>query len=451
MSNLANVVPVIDTSASMSQNGYVDITKRDASAFISYALPGDGIGVVSYDTNGRINYPASGTNLIIVDQNLNANIAATNIINALNFNGSWTNIGGGILSARSLLDLAATPKGMVLLTDGYQNSGTDPLTVLPAYPIYTCAMGNNADKDLLKKIADRTGGKAYVAPYPSTMMLIFNDIRALPTGVHSVQNVQNSIPSQGYKLVSATFSVNNLLGQFGVVWDDKIATWTSSPNPGTNQVSVTLVQPGGSLLMNPVIAEKGYVVFNQPNPGSGQWYVQIIAGNLSQTLQVTSGVFEFNNSSNPLSLNLNIPAEVKAGDNLVISANVTDGGEPVSGLQMTARIEKPATTTSELTAIYESQLAAVEINDIDLPAHLSDQDKRISALRARMLPEKDILGPKQIPGLLKEVKGEEKNHVLEVLDTVTPGIYNIQVQVTGYSAVSDTPFQRSQIMTVEVR
>lgn len=451
MGNSVNVVPLIDTSNSMSYYGYVAITQRDSNAFISYALPGDGIGITSYDANGRINYPTSGTSLVIVDQNLNAVVQATNAINAMSFNGPSTNIGGGILSARSMLDNATAPKAIVLLTDGYQNSGTDPLTVLPPYPIYTCAMGNNADTRLLKQIADGTGGKAYVAPYPSTMMLIFNDIRALPTGVQSVQNVQNSIISQGYAMVPATFSNNNLIGQFGVVWDNNAITWTSTPNPGTNQVSITLVQPNGSLLMNPVISESGYVVFNQPAPGSGQWYVQIIAGNLPNPLQVTSGAFEFNTASGIIALNVTAPSTTKAGNNFTVNAAVTDGGEPVEGLQMTARIEKPSATSNELSAIYADQLAKVEVNNADYPDHLSDVDKRIAALRTKLLPEKDILAPSQVPGILKQPKGKQKEHTLEISDTAKPGIYNVQVQVTGYSPVSNSPFQRSSIVTVEVK
>jgi hypothetical protein len=47
MTNSANVVPIIDTSYSMTSNGYVDITKRDSKAFVSYARQGDGLAVVS--------------------------------------------------------------------------------------------------------------------------------------------------------------------------------------------------------------------------------------------------------------------------------------------------------------------------------------------------------------------------------------------------------------------
>lgn len=452
MSNNANVVPVIDNSASMSYNGYVDITKRDASAFISYARPGDGFGIVTFDTNGKIVDPTSGTNLVTVDANLSVLANAAKIINKLPFNGNKTNIGAGIVSAKSLLNSAAAPKAMVLLSDGYHNYGTPPLTVLPNYPIYTCAMGNNADKALLKKIAEQTGGNPYVAPYPSTMMMIFNEIRGLPANVHSVQNVQSHIASQSYKMVPATFSNNNLSGQFGVVWDDNQAQWTSSPSPGVNQISVTLVQPNGSLLKQPAITGKGYAVFNQPAPNSGLWYIQIIAGSLSQTLIITSGAFEFpQNPSKAISLNLKAPHSIKAGESLNVKAHITDGDEPVSGLKLTARIEQPSTTKEEILKKHESELYAIDLQKEDLPDHLSEEDKRITVLRAKLLPKKDIMGPRQYPVVLKaNEKNLEKLHTTTIKDTLKSGGYNVHVTVTGHSEVTNTPFQRSKIVSVYV-
>ena len=120
MTDTVNAIPLIDTSYSMTSNGYVDITKRDSKAFVSYARQGDGLAVVRYDTNAGSAYP-SGASLAIVDAKLTQAIAAANAIEGLSFNGSSTAIGNGILTAKTYLDPATTPKAMVLLSDGYQN------------------------------------------------------------------------------------------------------------------------------------------------------------------------------------------------------------------------------------------------------------------------------------------------------------------------------------------
>ncbi|MGD8779141.1 MAG: vWA domain-containing protein [Ignavibacteria bacterium] len=447
----ANAVTVIDASYSMTSNGYVDITKRDSSAFVSYARPGDGIGVVTFKDNGSINYPTSGTQLAIVNSNLDQCREAASAINDVAFNGNCTNMGGGISSARTLLDSASTPKAMVLLSDGYQNCGTSPLDVLPSYPVYSCAMGDNADKNLLKTIADRTGGKFYVAPYPSTMMLIFNDIRAQPSYVQSVQNTLNLVASQQFKLIPAVISKDNSESQFGVVWDDNSVRYTNTPNPGNNEISVTLVQPDGSLIKDPVIVGGGYVVYDTPAPVSGQWYIQVICGNNPQTLGTTSGAFEFPaDSASAINFDISAPDKIKAGNKLSFTAQVKDKGQPVENLQMHARIEKPMLSSAEAIKKHSKELSNFAADSIDIDEKTSMDHAKLNKYRNSLLPKKDILGPIQYPVHLKEISKSNAVHEGKVVDTKTPGNYNIHVHVSGYSPISKTNFQRNGIVSVEV-
>jgi len=445
MSDSVNVVPVIDTSNSMTYYGYVDITKRDSKAFVSYARAGDGLAVVNYDTNAHAAYPSTSS-LAIVDANLSQAIQAANAIDGLNFTGAATNIGGGIVQAKGFLDSATTPKAMVLLSDGYQNHGTDPLSVLPDYPIYTCAMGPNADTHLMQQIASQTGGQYYNAPYPSTMMFIFNEIRSLPTFVNSVQNKLNSIVPQGYALVPATLSADNKGGQFGIVWDDNSLTYTTLSSPGPTQISITLVDPTGNIYAaSPQIVGEGYVVFDLDNPAEGTWYAQVISGAPTKTIQVTTGGFELPNdpASSP---NLVVKAgKAKAGKPLKVETQVLEGEEPLTDLHVTTSVMQPTISVKNALKKYGADLKEIRIPSMDRSEHIPENIQRLSILRQHMMPRLDILAHRKYPLLSEATKARSYQSV--ICDTEQAGDYSIHVEVTGISRRTKRPFSRHKIIT----
>ena len=70
---------------------------------------------------------------------------------------------------------------MVMMSDGYHNWGTHPNNVLPAIKsqnisVYTIGLGPYVDKNLLKHIANETGGKYYYSPTSAQLQEIYNDI-----------------------------------------------------------------------------------------------------------------------------------------------------------------------------------------------------------------------------------------------------------------------------------
>lgn len=444
--NTANVVPVIDTSASMTYNGYVDITKRDGSAFVSYARAGDGLGVVNYDTTGRITQAFA-----IVGQNLAQAIAAAAAIQGLSFNGDSTAIGLGLQAAEGMLNSQANPRGIVLLSDGFNNAGPDPLSVLPnGYPVYSCAMGPNADTNLMMQIAQRTGGSYYNAPFPSTMMFIFNQIRGIPSFVRTVANALNQIQVQGYILVPAPISGANSQAQFGVVWDNNQLSYTPSPNPSTSQISITLVQPNTPVSgIRPVIIGTGYVVFDVPAPQSGQWYIQVISGSNSTAIQVTSGAFEFpTNAEGAADLVVTAPDSLPAGQPLSVEAYVTENGEPIDGVTVRAEVMHPTVSVAEALATHRDALNSVELTDVDLAAGVSEERVRLAKLRAQLLPARDIFGHRTFNQML--VPTGQGRHAMTVEDTSCAGSYNVQVIATGTSPETQTSLQRSHLVTVLV-
>jgi hypothetical protein len=430
----------------MTQYGYVAITQRDSSAFVSYCRPGDGLGVVNYDTNGNISFPFS-----IVDQNLTQAIAASAAIQGLSFNGSNTAIGSGLLTAEGMLNSKVNPRAIVLLSDGFQNYGPAPTSVLPSgYPVYACAMGIYADKVLLQKIATDSGGAFYDAPFPSTMMFIYNQIRGLPSFVQTVTNLQSSIQVQGYQMISAPISGVNSQAQFGVVWDDNTLSYVNSSNPSASQISITLVDPTGQISpLQPQIIGTGYVVFNAPNPQNGSWYIQVISGSPSVTVQVTSGAFEFPvNAEEAPDLAVSVPDSISAGEPLPVTAQVTEKGEAIQGLRVHAEIVRPTVSVANALKTYKDDLKGIKLTDKDLASAVPQDRLRLAKLRKKLLGKKDILAHRSHPLILQEDR--KGQHAATLEDTREAGSYNIRVVATGDSPSAGTTFQRTHLVTVLV-
>lgn len=447
MPNPISAVLVIDTSASMSASGYVAVTVIDSKAFVNCARAGDSLGVVNYDVNGNVAFPFT-----VVDSSLTADQNAAQAIQNLGFQGICTNMGSGIQAGRGMLDGAANARGMVLLSDGYQNCGTPPLSVLPTgYPIFACAMGPNSDQNLMQQIASgTTNGRYFYAPYVVQMMQIYNQIRALNPLTQIIANNLNSIPTQYYELIPATVSQGNSQAQFVVVWTDPSFVYTGGIPTG-NQLSITLVDPNGTVVPTPpTVIGSGFVTYDLPNPIVGQWQVQIEYPGTAQALPVTVGVFEFqSNASSAIELEVTVPDTINAGDPLPLSAHVSDGGEPVSGLTMHAEISQPKVSLGNAVKLYSDQLGLVEPAADDIGAGMPDDLARLKALRIKRLPEIDILPHRVYAAPL--ARGEDHHHGAVISDTAEAGSYNIHVRVTGHSSKSNTPFQRSKLVSILVK
>lgn len=172
---------VIDKSGSMDDPKKLPNVKKAAKLLVDLAP-------VKYSTIGVIAY--SDTFNVTVVQPLTA-ITSTadkttikNKIDAIK-PGGYTAIGD---AAKKALDdmLASTEvkdknKVVYLLSDGKSNRGIAPLSVIPSYkaakiPLYTFAYGDNANKTLMQKLANDTGGKYYFSP--TTLLDITNAFQA---------------------------------------------------------------------------------------------------------------------------------------------------------------------------------------------------------------------------------------------------------------------------------
>lgn len=366
----ANVLPILDTSYSMTSSGYVTITKTDSEAFVRSARPGDRIGVVSYDDSGRVTYPPGGSALVEVDFSLKQTREAAAAIEALVFEGSCTNIAAGIAVGRTLMDPQPSPKGMVLLSDGYWNCGNNPLQNLPPYAIYSCAMGPYSDQQLMQQIAANTGGQYYFAPTPFQMTLIFNQIRGeLSPAALVALNEQQPLAAGTQLAVTADIGPSTDGLQFSFVWNDPSLLYTKdTPQPGQIQVALWVPETGAQWPAEPDVIGPGYVIWNIPSTTPGQWQIsaQYAAGATTKEVMTTAGALEFGSDTT-----LQVEREQDA-QGVRLSVSLVSGGEAVSEQQVTVEVVR-AEPVQDAVARLRTELGTVVVPDTvkDVPPQVA--------------------------------------------------------------------------------
>ncbi|WP_242083305.1 vWA domain-containing protein [Aestuariivivens sediminis] len=199
-----DIVMAIDVSGSMLAKDLspnrLEALKKVAASFIKNR-PNDRIGLVEYAGESYTKTPITSDKAIVL-RSLNS-IKYNNVIE------DGTAIGMGLATAvNRLKDSKAKSKVIILLTDGVNNSGfIDPriaseLAVEYGIKTYTIGLGTNGmalspvarlpngdfqysriqveiDEDLLKEIADVTGGKYFRATNNKKLEEIYNEINKL--------------------------------------------------------------------------------------------------------------------------------------------------------------------------------------------------------------------------------------------------------------------------------
>jgi len=199
-----DIVMAIDVSASMLAKDLLpnrlEALKKVASDFIA-GRPNDRIGLVEYAGESYTRTPITSDKAIVI-RSLNE-IKYNTVIEG------GTAIGTGLATAvNRIKDSKAVSKVIILLTDGVNNSGfIDPkiaseLAMEYGIKVYTIGLGTNGmalspvailrngdfqyarvkveiDEDLLKEIADVTGGKYFRATNNKKLAEIYDEINKL--------------------------------------------------------------------------------------------------------------------------------------------------------------------------------------------------------------------------------------------------------------------------------
>lgn len=224
--NGRDLVFVLDTSGSMGESRYskehqneskFDILKNIISSFIQKRYD-DNVGVTLFGSfafsSVPLTYDMQAVTFLL--QFLEVGIAGEN-----------TAIGDGIDAATKLLEHGnAKNKVMLLITDGYQNSGTTSIkdAVEKAkrshIKIYTLGIGKTKEFDvkLLQKIAKDTDAKMFAATNESELIDVYKELDNLEPSPIRSQNYLNKHLLFFYPLAIAMLLLLYMLTQRGTKW-----------------------------------------------------------------------------------------------------------------------------------------------------------------------------------------------------------------------------------------
>ncbi|RME19457.1 MAG: VWA domain-containing protein, partial [Candidatus Zixiibacteriota bacterium] len=178
----------------------IQSVKDAVDVFIDYMEQNttqDRVGLAVYNSSRGV-----GSLEVRLTKNFSATRSSTRAKQAGHYHG-WTNIGGGLQTARQHLQNEGRPasfKMIVLLTDGVTNwtaRGYNPSAARAqviseanlckdlGYPVFTISLGAGADKNMMDQVADLTGGTHFnipggrsVAQYRLQLMEAFRQIAA---------------------------------------------------------------------------------------------------------------------------------------------------------------------------------------------------------------------------------------------------------------------------------
>src|SRR5215831_6685604 len=163
-----SVALVIDTSATMADNGKFVAEKAAAKSFIAQLRPIDKIVLITFADGVDVPQFLTGDHQLV-----------NKAIDNLTVGGKASQYDG---VAQGLTQLSLSPAGsraLVVLTDGHDTTSertvSDDISqaVALAVPIYAIGLGDDADTKVLTQFASESGGHYYQAPNASDLSNAF--------------------------------------------------------------------------------------------------------------------------------------------------------------------------------------------------------------------------------------------------------------------------------------
>jgi hypothetical protein len=142
------------------------------------------------------------------------------------------------------------------------------------------------------------------------------------------------------------------------------------------------------------------------------------------------------------------PTVVKAGEPVHVKATITDDGALVKKLKPSAEVASPKMGVDRAIRHYRDALDAVDLGDDEQNADSKEAEDRIrlGRLRRKYMPQTDILPTQYRVHAMQR----EDDHFIVPVDTTERGTHNVTVNVAGHSPHSDTPFERTKLVSILV-
>ncbi|MDH5425742.1 MAG: VWA domain-containing protein [Gammaproteobacteria bacterium] len=182
-----DAVVIMDSSGSMKKSDPDSRRKPAAKLFISLLNSEDRVSIMSFSDNG---YPITYLNTLDNDKNLQLTLDATDKVSN---KGIYTNIHAAVERAYKILSENKSERDpvIILLSDGKMDVGNDeksqalsaqlieetlPKLNTEKIKLYSIAFTENADKELLTRLSESTGGFCKVAENDEALHLAFTSI-----------------------------------------------------------------------------------------------------------------------------------------------------------------------------------------------------------------------------------------------------------------------------------
>lgn len=249
--------------------------------------------------------------------------------------GYWTPIGEGLQLAIDQFDLDAeesfySNKTILLLSDGKQNRGIDPLavTVPEKVKVYAVGLGeDHIEPDTISDIANASGADFRITPSPRELEDFFIQILC-----------NTSWKLQDITIVGDTVPIDEHIAIFIVVWDDPGASLSFELDPPGASANIT----PGSLAGYPPME----VTYHPPAPG--ETHAFYVCKNIPDELLGEWHFSNINNGGAPVPLAdvllkvIEDPQTIAdfdienidhyTGQPIVLTSKVTEDGKPKTGL-----------------------------------------------------------------------------------------------------------------------
>lgn len=325
---------VIDHSGSMADEAKMGNAIVAAKLLVDLAEPQfTTIGVIEFDDTINTVVPLT----LIADQSTKESIKSA--IDSISPN-NRTAIGEAAAAALPgllAIDPSIGSRAVFLLTDGLNNEGRDPESVIPDYqaakiPLFTFAYGSDADPYLLQSISSQTGGKFYYSPSSlGELSQVFQDANqniSPSTGISAgTAALAQGSPVQNTFLVDATLERLDVVVTFPAM-PDAVTVYVSAPDGNTYSPSCS------------TSAYETLCLINIDHPQPGQWALNTRANNQALQLNYRITGSNQNGSSYAASITSLSGDFIQYPEPIVLLA-ILSKELPIQGAQVTAQVQAP--------------------------------------------------------------------------------------------------------------
>lgn len=228
---------IIDSSGSMVDSDPQDMRKKAAEVFIKAMVPSDRLAIIDFSDAAQIDWSLQTRGCAS-----NSAIAAVETIGS--FGG--TNIGAGLKAGFDQLstsESADTLKAAILLTDGqggYTNEAQ--LFASKGWKVFTVGLGNGVDENLLRQIANETGGQYTFLTDPQQLVTLYSNLNtAIASGTLLKKQQYSLLPNETKKLLVNVPPTQDLVN-FLVTWPGSLVTTSLIDPDGRRIISDTVNQ-----------------------------------------------------------------------------------------------------------------------------------------------------------------------------------------------------------------